>query len=124
MAYDRGLKYYVEHFFTREGVAKYYDNRVFPLDIHSFCQALVVLSDARAGQAELSACVLNWMLRHLWNPKGYFYFRRGRFHVNRICYMRWSQAWAFHALTCYLLNQTGTPAWLDLAGRASHAYLD
>jgi hypothetical protein len=122
--YELGLKYYVEHFFLREGMAKYYDDRVFPLDIHSFCQAVVVLSDALAGEARLCARVLRWMLRYMWSDKGYFYYRRGRHHVNRICYMRWSQAWAFHALTCYLLNQTGTPAGHDPDGRAPYAYLD
>jgi len=102
--YHLGLKYYMAHFFLREGVAKYYDDRIFPVDIHSLCQAVIVLSDPGAGQARLAACVLRWMLRHMWSSKGYFYFRKGRFHVNRICYMRWSQAWAFHALTAYLYN--------------------
>lgn len=103
--HDLGLRYYTEHFFLPDGAAKYYDNRVFPIDIHSLCQAVVVLSDALAGRSELSDRVLGWMLRHMWNPKGYFHFRAGRFHVNKISYVRWSQAWAFHALTSYLYNR-------------------
>jgi len=104
--HDLGLRYYVEHFFLPDGAAKYYDNKVLPIDIHSLCQAVVVLSDPLAGQMELSERVLRWMLRHMWSPKGYFYFRRGRFYTNKIPYMRWSQAWAFHALTSYLYNKT------------------
>jgi hypothetical protein len=39
----------------------------------------------------------------MYSGKGFFYFRKGRFLMNRIPYMRWSQAWAFHALTEFLL---------------------
>jgi hypothetical protein len=112
--YERGLKYYVEHFFLPGGAAKYYNNRIFPIDIHSLCQAIVVLSHALADQMELSVRVLCWMLQHMWSSKGYFYFRKGHFHVNRICYMRWSQAWAFHALTSFLYAQAGMPCECSL----------
>ncbi len=122
-AYERGLAYYVNHFFLADGSAKYYDNKVFPLDIHSFCQAVVVLSDPLAGQVELCARVLDSMLRQMWSPHGYFYFRRGHFYANKICYMRWSQAWAFHALTCYLHNEAQNSA-ADAAGSPYHAHLD
>jgi hypothetical protein len=117
--YDLGLKYYVEHFFLPGGCAKYYDDRIFPVDIHSLCQAVVVLSDPLADQTQLSAQVLRWMLQHMWNSKGYFHFRKGRFHVNRICYMRWSQAWAFHALTSFLYVQAHRPSEFAL-GPISH----
>jgi hypothetical protein len=43
------------------------------------------------------------MLKNLYSSQGFFYFRKGRFLTNRIPYMRWSQAWAFHALTERLL---------------------
>ena len=108
--FDLGLKYYVEHFFLPNGTARYYDDRTFPIDIHSLCQAIVVLSDPLAGQDELGGCVLSWMLRHMWSPKGYFYFRKGRYHTNKICYMRWSQAWAFHALSAYLNARQSAPS--------------
>jgi N-acetylglucosaminyldiphosphoundecaprenol N-acetyl-beta-D-mannosaminyltransferase len=39
----------------------------------------------------------------MYSGRGFFYFRKGRFFTNRIPYMRWSQAWVFHALTEYLL---------------------
>ncbi|MBN2312750.1 MAG: hypothetical protein JXM79_02405 [Sedimentisphaerales bacterium] len=105
--YDRGLRYYVENFFLSDGTAKYYDHKIFPVDIHSLCQAVVLLSDPLAvEQSELLERVLTWMLKYMWSPRGYFYYRKGRFHTNKICYMRWSQAWAFHALTSYLHNKT------------------
>jgi len=120
--YDLGLAYYVDHFFLPDGAAKYYDDRVFPIDIHSLCQAVVVLCHARADRRAVCARVLGWMLENMWDPKGYFYFRKGRYCVNKICYMRWSQAWAFHALTACLLAQcTDLPGDAGLcAGREKH----
>jgi len=44
---------------------------------------------------------------------GYFYFRKNRFITNRIPYLRWGQAWAFHALTAYLCG--AVPAGPDPA---------
>ena len=48
------------------------------------------------------------MLREMRNSRtGAFYFRKGRRITNRIPYMRWSQAWAFNALTSYRLHRGG-----------------
>lgn len=107
--YDLGLKYYTDNFFLPDGTPKYYDKKVFPVDIHSPCQAIVVLSHSLAGRSDLTDKVLRWMLQHLLSPKGYFYFRKGRFFTNKIPYMRWSQAWAFHALTSYSYNLSKQP---------------
>lgn len=46
--------------------------------------------------------LVTWMLDNMLSPQGYFYFRKMRYYTNRIPYMRWSQAWAFLALTQYL----------------------
>ena len=50
--------------------------------------------------------VIRWMLDNMLSPKGYFYFRKTKHFTNKIPYMRWSQAWAFHALTEYLYNRS------------------
>jgi len=121
--YDRGLQYYIDHFFLPDGMAKYYDNRVFPVDIHSPCQAIVVLSDSLGDDTGLSERIVRWMFQHMWSHKGYFYFRKGRLYTNKICYMRWSQAWAFHALTSYLFNKRAAGA-TTLVEEASYANLD
>jgi hypothetical protein len=107
--YETGLEYYAEHFFLADGTPKYYDNKVFPIDIHCPCQAIVVLSNNLAGHFDLAKKILQWMLRNMFDSKGYFYFRKNRFITNRIPYMRWSQAWAFHALTSYCYNLAKKP---------------
>jgi len=107
--YESGLEYYTDHFFLADGTPKYYDNKVFPIDIHSPCQAIVVLSNSLADRFDLVERILQWMLRNMSDSKGYFYFRKNRCITNKIPYMRWSQAWAFHALTSYSYNLANKP---------------
>jgi hypothetical protein len=40
----------------------------------------------------------SWFLSRMRAPEGWFYFRLGCFGPNRIPYMRWGQAWAYHGL--------------------------
>ncbi len=107
--YELGLKYYKDSFFLPDGTPKYYDTQIYPIDIHSPCQALVVLSHDLAEPSDLADTILQWMLQHMLSSGGYFYFRKGRFFTNRVSYMRWSQAWAFHALTFYLFSHSKRP---------------
>ncbi len=104
----KGLKFYQSNFFLQDGSPKYFYNKVYPLDIHSACQAIITLIQLREYGADTELCnkVLNWMIKNMWDDKkGYFYYQMGRFFTNKIPYIRWSQAWAFYALTVYALNK-------------------
>ena len=105
---ERGLKFYQENFFLPDGAPTYFYNRVYPLDIHSACQAIITLIRLKDYGADMDLChkVVQWMIKNMWDEKkGYFYYQKGRFLTNKIPYIRWSQAWAFYALTFYnLLN--------------------
>lgn len=105
-AYDRGVRYYAEKFFLNDGTPKYYHDRVYPIDIHAPAQAICFFAQEGKRYHDLTDRILGWMLAHLYSGKGYFYYRKGRFCTNRISYMRWSQAWAFHALTEYAYWQS------------------
>jgi hypothetical protein len=102
MAYRRGVQYYATHFFLADGTPKYYHDRTYPIDIHAPAQAIFFFSGEGEEYRDLTDRVLAWMLKNLYSGQGFFYFRKGRLLTNRIPYMRWSQAWAFHAMTEYL----------------------
>jgi len=104
--YERGVKYYADHFFLADGTPKYYHDRVYPIDIHAPAEAVYFFSGMGNAYEELTSRVLKWMLKNMASPAGCFYFRKGKFMTNGIPYMRWSQAWVFHALTEYLLQST------------------
>jgi len=98
---QRGFEFYRSHFFDAEGVARYFHDRTYPIDIHSFAQSIITLvafKDVDPGSLQLARSVLNWAVTHMWDDRGYFYYRILRSHTNRISYMRWSQAWMLLAL--------------------------
>jgi hypothetical protein len=106
-AYRKGVAYYAENFFLEDGTPKYYHDRTYPIDIHSPAQAICFFCREGKQYRGLTDKIVNWMLQNMYSGGGFFYFRKGRFVTNRIPYMRWSQAWAFHALTEYLLATEG-----------------
>lgn len=107
-AYDDGVRYYASNFFLDDGTPKYRSDRLYPIDIHSPAQAIVFFSRMGRSYEPLVGRVLGWMLQHMWDRRGYFWYRKLRFYTNKIPYMRWSQAWAFHALTEYQWQRTAT----------------
>jgi hypothetical protein len=105
-AYHKGVEYYATNFFLDDGTPKYYSGQTYPVDIHSPAQAICFFARQREEYSELVDRITHWMLGNMYDGRGHFYFRKGRFLTNRICYMRWSQAWAFHALTEYMLQSS------------------
>jgi hypothetical protein len=41
--FDKGVKYFLENFFTEDFLPKYYNNSLFPIDGQNFAQALQTL---------------------------------------------------------------------------------
>ena len=99
--YRRGVSFYADNFFRGDGTPKYYHDRVYPIDIHSAAQAIFFFSGEGTPYKRLAATTLSWTRAKMLSKEGFFYFRKGRFLRNRIPYMRWAQAWMFHALTEY-----------------------
>ncbi|MFC1652796.1 delta-aminolevulinic acid dehydratase [Planctomycetota bacterium] len=106
-AYERGVQYYAKTFFQKDGRPKYYNTSTYPLDIHAPAQAISFFSGEGACYRPLTARIVAWMINNLYSGTGYFYYRKGRFITNQIPYIRWAQAWAFHALTEYLMHCQG-----------------
>ena len=102
LPFERGVAYYARRFFLEDGTPRYYAGRTYPLDVHAPAQAIVFFSGMGQEFARLTDRVMEWLMSNLYNyRRGCFHFRRGRWFTNRIPYMRWSQAWAFDALTSY-----------------------
>jgi len=102
-ALDRGLRYYCEHFFTAEGAPKYYDTSLFPIDTTAAAQSILTLT--RFGMIDRAVQTARWTVAALQDPGGYFYYQKRGSFVNRMDYMRWSDAWMLAALA-YLLEHS------------------
>jgi len=104
-AIEKGMSYYRMTFFLDNGMPKYYNNSIYPVDMHLVSQA--VLTFLKIGgtpeDKNLVDRVLNWSLEHMYIERtGYFRYQLNRWYKNNICYMRWTQAWAYYALAFYL----------------------
>jgi hypothetical protein len=112
---NRGFRYYREHFYLQNGSVRYFNNRTYPIDIHAVAQSIItpaVLCDVSPSDIELSASVFRWAMSHMWDERGYFYYRVLRSGTIRTPYMRWSVAWmvaAIAQLLCTLTRATMKP---------------
>ena len=102
----KGFDFYIKTFFTDEGIPKYYNNSVYPIDIHSPAQMIITL--IKLGKFQefriLADKVISWTIDNMQSDKGYFYYQINKYFSSRISYMRWAQAWMFYALSEYLLH--------------------
>lgn len=97
-----GLAFYTSRLFAQDRVPKYYHDRVYPVDIHSCAQAIIIFTrfnKVEPGLLNRAVAVARWTLDHMRDREGFFYFQRRRFWTNRLSYMRWSQAWMMRALS-------------------------
>ena len=101
-----GYDYYIQTFFTEEGIPKYFNNSIYPIDIHAPAQFIVTLEKLGKLQEQrlLLHKVLEWTISNMKAEKGYFYFQINKYGKSKIPYMRWAQAWMFYALSDYFLH--------------------
>ncbi len=104
----RGIDFYQAHFFRSDGAARYFHNSTYPIDIHCVAQSIITLltfRDLDASLVPLAHSVYRWAMNHMWDDRGFFYYRVLRSCTIRTSYMRWSQAWMLLAL-CTLLHDS------------------
>lgn len=97
----KGFEFYRSHFFREDGAPRYFHNRTYPIDVHCVAQSILTLLDFSDGDDEcmrLAKRVYEWSVDHMWDDRGFFYYRV--LHLGRIRtpYMRWSEAWMVRAL--------------------------
>jgi rhamnogalacturonyl hydrolase YesR len=102
--FKKGLNYYMSNFFTEEGVPKYYNHSLYPIDIHSTAQALILLSKTGLIKKKeaFGQKLLKWTIDNMQSEEGYFYYQIKRHYKINIPYMRWAQAWMFYALSFFI----------------------
>jgi hypothetical protein len=105
----RGHAFYREHFFREDGAPRYFHDNTYPIDVHCVAQSLITLcefQDLDERNATLAWSVFDWAMMHMWDERGFFYYRILRLCTIRTSYMRWSQAWMLLALTTLLADSS------------------
>ncbi len=104
--FEKGMSYYLNTFFTEEGISKYYNDSIFPIDIHAPAQLIVTLSKCGNFNEHKALVdrVLDWTIKNMQSPQGYFYYQKNKHITSRIPYIRWAQSWMFYAFSYYFVE--------------------
>lgn len=107
----RGFQFYRTHFIRANGTVRYFSDRTYPIDSHCVAQSIITLltfRDIDPTAVPAAHSVFRWAMDHMWDDRGFFYYRVLRFYTIRTSYMRWSQAWMLLALAELQGETTGS----------------
>lgn len=99
-----GFNYWINNFFLDDGTPKYYDNDVFPIDLHTVGQMVPTIyhfgkMDKYKNKLDKT---IDWSIKNMFDKEnGFFYFQKTKFYTNKIDFMRWPNAWMFYGLSFY-----------------------
>lgn len=102
---ERTFNFWVNNFFTEEGICKYYHNKTYPIDIQSIAQAIETLSKVQRYFPDSKITlmkVVEWCLKYMQNSNGSFYYQIRKLWKNKIPYIHWGQSTMFAALSHFL----------------------
>lgn len=103
-------EYYLFNLFTEEGIPKYFNHQLYPIDIHVIAETIVLFQRLKKHQllfyperiAQIEQTLMS-LLEAFQDKEGFFYYQKlPRGQWNRIPYIRWGQAWMFYALSSCL----------------------
>ncbi len=103
-AYEKGLEFYFNNQFNKEGRGYYRLPKKWPANIHNQSQGIITFTKAyEAGYGkkylDFAETVLEWTLENMQGNDGHFYYLKYPFFTNKIPYMRWSDGNMLYALS-------------------------
>jgi hypothetical protein len=99
-----GWDYYRSNLFE-DGLPKYYDDRLYPIDATACAQAILTL--CAFGDLKSATELAGWIIDTMQTHDGGFVYRVHRRRVDRTHYARWSTAWLFAALAVLVSARRG-----------------
>ncbi len=97
----KGIKYFLDNFFTAQYLPKYFNTSLYPIDGQNFAQALQTLFHLKRFNLineEFIGKVLENTDSVLWNEKGYFNCMKTKYFIYRTAMDRWTNAPMYLAL--------------------------
>lgn len=103
---QRGIAYWQDALFLSDGTPKYFPDRVYPLDAHSYASAIdtwIALADFHDDALANATTVAERLVETMLDPSGYVHFQRRRLWKSKVPFIRWTTAPTFRALAGLLL---------------------
>lgn len=104
---SRGLNYYKNNQFHKNGRSKWRLPLDWPIDIHHQAQGISTFSKYSVLDQQclsFAKMIASWTIENMQNDDGYFYYQKYPMMINKIPYLRWCQAWMINALSYLLLR--------------------
>jgi hypothetical protein len=103
--YQRGLQFYAEKLFNKDGSPRWTSDKDYPHDVHGAAQGIITFSRHASEYPGLAQRIATWSLDNLYSGRGYFYYQQRRHYTTRFTFMRWCNAWMARALARLLSHQ-------------------
>ena len=103
-ALERGLDFYRNDFFLKNGAPKWTSDRVLPHDVHGSSQGILTFS--LAGDPAMALRIARWALDHFYKGHGEFSYQIGRFVKKRFSLLHWCDGWMSRGLAALIASQT------------------
>jgi hypothetical protein len=97
----KGTEYWLNNFFLEDGTPKYYDTKVYPVDIHSAAVAIATLAELCEQDNRmlpLARKIAEWVAANMLDADGSFYYQKRKNSTVKTPFMRWGQAWMAYAI--------------------------
>lgn len=100
----QGYNFYLDKFFTVDGVPKFTPDSLYPINIHSCSEAILCLSQLGTNLADFNRLerVVSFTIKNMRTDEGFYIaeIRKRWWGEQKVTvpYMRWAQAWMFLAL--------------------------
>lgn len=104
-AINRGLNFYFNNQFFKNGISLWRYPKKWPIDIHNQSQGIItftILRNYNAKYLDFAKKIAGWTIQNMQGDDGEFYYQKWPLFTNKIPYMRWNQAWMLSALTTLL----------------------
>ncbi|MDD5606516.1 MAG: hypothetical protein PHN37_01475 [Candidatus Pacebacteria bacterium] len=115
----KGLKFYLDNFFTSKGIPKITPDKVYPINIASCAEAITLFSqvdivkrevppDLFRRIQEVNKKLILWTIDNMQDPNGAFIERKYSFKKIKLYSIRWGQAFMLRSMALSLLFFTST----------------
>ena len=101
----KGLQFYTTHFFEENGCAKYYHDRLYPIDSQCVAQSIETLALSSRDDSQCLALanrVAAWAIENMQGKDGHFFYRIYPLMKARTPMLHWGQGTMFKALAILL----------------------
>jgi rhamnogalacturonyl hydrolase YesR len=107
-----GSEFYMKKQFNNLGCSKWRLPWNYPIDIHHQAQGIITFSKLYTffndeKYLRFAEKIAKWTIDYMQNEKGFFYYQKWPFFVNKISYMRWGQSWMMLALSTLIKVKMG-----------------